>query len=172
MYKHSITSTWISRWNSSGTHSGLLKALTATTSYGLDKGAQYGIRFIVSSDGQYVLAYAPYYYYGAGSNVCLIRVSDGKFVWDTNAESSNSYFYMPIGKSGFACVKNINCDSGTGITHQHISAPEIMNTIADNAQANLCRTFTNQLMSNNFYSTDYPLIIPLVYDTSLFNLGS
>ena len=163
---------WISRWNSAGTHSGSLKTWAGTTSYGLAQGDQFGARFVISSDGKFVLAYSCYYYYGAGTHVALIRVSDGKFVWDTQDESTSGYFYTPIGKSDFFCMKTTNGDSGSGVYHQTIASHELMNNAADNTQVNMCRGFLTQTISSNFYSTDYPILISLQYDTALFSAGT
>lgn len=159
---------WVTRWNSSGTNAGSLKTWTGTTSYGLDQGAQYGARHVVSSDGKYVIAYAPYYYYGSGSHSVLIRVSDGKILWDENNDTSYTFTYTPIGKSDFACFSSVNADGGAGQYVQHINTEQRMNETADNSQINLCRSMTTQLLSSNFYSTDYPTIIPLQYDTNRF----
>ena len=162
---------WMSRWNADGTHTGALINRTLTTSYGVDQGQRYGIRHQVSSDGRYVLVHCPYYYYGAGSKVFLVRVSDGKTIWDENNDSSYGFFYTPIGKSDFVMLQNVNADSSAGIHHQSILSDALMNETADLARGNLCRSYVPGFMQSNFYSTDYPMFASLQYDTALFSAG-
>ena len=162
---------WISRWDSSGTHSGSLKTWSGTTSYGMDQGDRYGVRYVVSSDGRYVLIHSPYYYYGAGTHVAIVRVSDGKILWDENNESNYSYYFMPNGKSDFVCLKGDNADSGSGARTLHIDTEYWMNTQGDVTQGNFCRSFITQIVGSNYYSTDYPRYIPLFYDTAAFSVG-
>lgn len=159
---------WVHRWNADGTAAGSIKNYSWTTSYGIDQGTRYGARFQVSSDGRYVLAYCASYYYCAGYMTALIRVSDGKVVWDQNNDSTYGYQYTPVGKSDFYVVNDTNADSGSGLYSQYIHADHIMYTIADGAQGNFGRSMRTQLHSNNFHSTDYPIIIPMMYDTKLF----
>ena len=163
---------WMSRWNADGSHTGALINRSLTTSRGVDSGQRFGIRYQVSSDGRYVLVYCPYYYFGAGSKVFLIRVSDGKTVWDENNDTSYGFFYTPIGKSDFVMLENVNADSSAGIHHLSISSDSIMNETADLAQTNMCRSYVPGFMQSNFYSTDYPMFASVQYDTALFNVNA
>lgn len=160
---------WAHRWNADGTAEGSLYSGTYTTSYGVDQGAAYGARFCVSSDGRYVLAYNAAYYYSSGVQMMLTRVSDGKTIYDFNNDSSYAYMFTPMGKSDFACFRDVNADGGAGVYHQHITSDWLMWTSADKARVNMCRLNMIQMLSSNYNSTDYPTIIPIIYDTKIFN---
>jgi len=160
---------WVHRWNANGTAAGSVRNMSWTTSYGIDQGPQFGARWCVSSDGRYVLAYCASYYYNCGYHAALIRVSDGKVLWDQSLDSQYGFCFHPIGKSGFACYRDVNNDGGTGNYEQYIDADYMMLQNADNAQVNFGRSNITQLRGGNWYSTDYPARIPLIYDTKLFN---
>lgn len=162
---------WISRWDSSGVHSGNLKQWSGTTSYGVDSGNRFGTRYVVSSNGKYVLMHSCYYYYGSGSHVALVRVSDGKIVWDENNRTDHSFTYVPNGASDFSVFTSDNADGGSGVYYQHIDTEHQMNIQGDVTQGNLCNSFLQQIVGSNYNSTDYPRVIPLFYDTAAFCIG-
>jgi hypothetical protein len=163
---------WMSRWNADGTHTGALINRSLTTSRGSEAGYRYGIRYQVSSDGRYVLVHCPYYYFGSGTKVFLVRVSDGKTIWDESNDTTYGFFYTPIGKSDFVMLQNVNADGGAGIHHQSILSDALMNQTEDLAQTNMCRSYVPGFMHTNFYSTDYPMFASVQYDTALFNVNA
>jgi len=160
---------WVHRWGTTGLSEGAIVAQSNTTSYGIDQGVHYGIRFVVSSDGRYVMAYCASYYYQAGIYCALIRVSDGKTIYDFEHPNSRGYQFTPIGKSDFMCQNGANADSGSGLYFQHIASDWLMNTTNDSARANMVRTMATEIIGSNYNSTDYPCIVPLMYDTKPFN---
>lgn len=165
---------WITRWNSPseasnpGACQGNLKQFSGTTSYGVDQGAEYGARWHVTSDGRYVAAYSPYYYYGSGMHICFIRVSDGKFLWSTTTDTSYGYTVAPIGKSSFIIVQSTNADSGQGLFTNLLNMDDIFAKFGDNADCSAFSRWDSYMLDTPYYSTNYPAIIPAVYDTSLF----
>lgn len=159
---------WVHRWNADGTAAGSVINMNWTTSYGIDQGTAYGARFQISSDGRYVMAYCASYYYNSGYQAAIIRVADGKVVYDFNNDSTYGYQCVPIGKSDFFMARDVNGDSGAGLYAQYIHVNHLMHTVADGGRANFGRSNLTQLFSNNFHSTDYPIIIPIKYDTKLF----
>ena len=159
---------WTHRWNANGTAAGNIISNSWTTSYGIDQGTRFGARWCVSSDGRYVMAWCASYYYGSGYWAVLIRVSDGKTLYDFNQDSTYGYQFCPIGPSSFHCMRDVNSDGGSGCYAQHIDADYMMNTSADLARVNFGRSNLTQLRGGNFWSTDYPAIIPLIYDTKMF----
>lgn len=159
---------WVHRWNADGTAAGSIFSQSYTTQYGMDSGNQFGARFQVSSDGRYVLAYCSSYHYNTGYQAALIRVSDGKVVYDYNNDSTYGYQFVPVGKSDFYMGVDVNADGGAGLYCQYIHADHIMHTFADGSRADFARSRLTQLHSSNFYSTDYPVMIPMMYDTKLF----
>jgi len=159
---------WVTRWAANGTSEGSLKTYGGTTSYGYDQGDRFGARWHVTTDGRYIIAYSPYYYYGCGSHCAIIRVSDGKFIWDQNNDTTYSYYFSPVGVSDFAMMININADGGAGLYMQSINCDHLFASTADAAQANITRAYISQNLSGNYNSTDYPLLIPLQYDNRAF----
>lgn len=162
------TGAWVHRWNADGTAAGSVINMTYTTSYGIDQGIRYGARYVVSSDGRYVLAYCPSYYYHSGYQAALIRVSDGKVLHDYNNDSTNGYHFTPIGKSDFLVSSTVNAD-GSGLSMNLINSDYLMYTTADVGRIDMGRTMKTQLISTNYNSTDYPCLIPLQYDTKVFS---
>jgi hypothetical protein len=160
---------WVHRWGTTGLSEGAIVAQSNTTSFGIDSGVHFGIRFVVSSDGRYVMAYCASYYFQAGIYCALIRVSDGKTIYDFEHPNSFGYQFTPIGKSDFMCQNGDNSDSGNALRFQHIASDWLMNTTADSARANIVRTQASQIIGSNRNSTDYPCIVPLMYDTKPFN---
>lgn len=159
---------WVHRWAANGTAEGSIRNMSWTTSYGVEQGTQFGARWCVSSDGRYIMAYCPSYYYNCGYMAALIRVSDGKMLWDQQNDSSYGYQFHPIGVSSFMVYRDPNTDGGAGCYEQWIDADHMMLTNADNAQVNFGRSNLTQLRGGNWYSTDYPARVPLIYDTKLF----
>jgi hypothetical protein len=160
---------WAHRWNADGTAEGSIFSSSHTTSYGVDSGAGYGARFCVSSDGRYILSYCAAYYYSCGAMMMLTRVSDGKSIYDFIHDTTYAYMFTPMGKSDFACFRDVNSDSGSGMYHQHITSDWLMWTTADKGRVNMCRNFMTQMLSSNYNSTDYPTMLPIIYDTKIFN---
>ena len=99
----------------------------------------------------------------------LTRVSDGKTIYDYSHDATYAYMFAPMGKSDFACFKDQNADSGAGMYHQHITSDWLMWTTADKGRVNMCRSMMTQMLSSNYNSTDYPTMIPIIYDTKIFN---
>lgn len=160
---------WVHRWDTNGTASGSICSQSWTTTYGVDQGTQYGIRWTCSSDGRYVLAWCASYYYGCGYYAALVRVSDGKVVYDYTTDSTYGYSFTSVGKQGFCGFRDVNADGGAGVSMQFIDSDFLMQTNNDAARVNFMRSPGNQYISSNYYSTDYPGMIPIKYDTSLFN---
>lgn len=76
-----------------------------TTSYGRDQGIYYGQRTISSRDGDAVIAFCPYYYYGAGIYSYVIDRKNNTYYQPTflnSTSSSDGFIPVPYGDDGFA----------------------------------------------------------------------
>ncbi|MBF0454935.1 MAG: hypothetical protein HQL72_09015 [Magnetococcales bacterium] len=137
--------------------------LSTTTAYGAEQGSHYGVRFQISNDGKYILTYQPYYYYGGGAEVFLIRVSDGQYAYLQHQDSSNGRSFVPIREKGFLMTQSIDADSGAGMSSSHIDPALIFRDIADKANmSGKIPDFGSQLLDSAYTSTNYPFIVPIL----------
>ena len=137
----------------------------------LDQGRRYGARWHVSSDGRYVWCYAPEYYYHAGYHLYVIRVSDGKFVYDYRSDSTHGWTFCPMGKSGMFMTVGWNTDSGQGAYTKTNNLDDIFGRAQnDNNRYDFWSGHTGYwLEAGGSYSTAYLHCVPQIYDTSLFS---
>ena len=161
---------WVHRWNASGQSEGNKRHYSGTTSYGRDQGHRFGMRWQVTSDGRYLCAYCPYYYYGSGWIGAFIRVSDGKWLWDQNTDTSYGYQVCPIGKSSFFMAHTYNTDSGYGMYHSMIQLDQQFaeRSDGDRLSPNFFGDYEHSSIETAYHSTSYPALIPAMYNTHLF----
>jgi len=84
-----------------------------TTSYGIDQRDGAGIRTNISWDNNWVISYAPYYYYHSGINLhCIYTQDPTKYYYWRNTDTSNGLSPVPFGESSFImCYSVQNGDS-------------------------------------------------------------
>ena len=159
----------IQRWNADGTHEGVLTRWSWTTSYGYEQGDRFGARWQTSSDGEYVWAYCPSYYYGSGMYWICIRIRDGKFLKFQTNDSSHSRQMCPIGRSNMFYGTSDNGDN-PGLYYRMINLNHHFEVRSNGDDLS---TFDNSrgayLLDCAGNSTKYPCVIPSMYNTSLFN---
>ena len=137
--------------------------LSTTTTYGMESADRNGIRFQISNDGKYVICYQPYYYYGAGAEVFLIRVSDGKYAFLQYQDSSYGRSFAPIRDSDFMISYSPNSDSGYGIYMSHIDTRTVFQAIADKGDmSSKVPGFNVYIFDSAYHSTNYPYIVPII----------
>tara|TARA_B100001996_G_scaffold230779_1_gene178023 strand:- start:2890 stop:4434 length:1545 start_codon:yes stop_codon:yes gene_type:complete len=141
------------------------------THYGYEQGQWLGIRWQMSSDGRYIWAYCPEYYWGGGAYWGCVRVSDGKVIFWNMSDSSHGYSFLPVGKSSLMVFQQWNTDGGQGAYHK-MHDLEMWFSNWDDAY-NWSSNVYNHYYSRYFeaggaYSTSYYCAIPAHYDTSLF----
>ena len=158
----------VQRWNADGTYEGVLWNGTWTTSYGYEQGSRFGSRWQVSTSGKYWWAYCPSYYYGAGLYWIAVRVSDGKVMYFQTNDSTHGRMTCPIGLNSMVITYDTNAD-GPGIYHREIELDYFFNINADMYNMPLDNNYNAWTLDTAGNSTDYPLIIPAYYNTSLFN---
>ena len=164
---------WACRWDTNGNSEGNLRQWSGTTSYGREQGERFGMRWQVTSDGRYITAYCPYYYYGSGWLGMFIRVSDGKFLWDQSTDTTYGCQIAPIGKSSFMMHRNVNSDGGYGMYYTLQNMDHCFSQCADGARIspNGNHFFTGESHScidTPYWSTAYPAMIPAMYNTHAF----
>ena len=159
---------WTCRWNADGTTEGNIYNASHTTSYGYPNGNQFGVRWQVSSDGDYWFAYCPTYYYGAGMFGVLVRVKDGKTLYINASDSSYGHQICPLGKSDFLMARQVNSDGGPGMYYRVIRTKREMMRLNDLSNFNGQDNMRTYMIDTPYYSTAYPGLIPAFYDTHLF----
>ena len=170
---------WTCRWNSptvdgNGNSAGSQKNFSGTTTYGIDQGHRYGARFVQTSDGRYIAMYSPYYHYGAGVHMTIVRVSDGKTLhsqWQTSGDTCTP---VPYGKSNFLMASTRNTDGGSGLRFSTFFCDWRFNTLNNNADPDAFGIMdqSEYTYDSDYYTTSYPAIIPSQYNTAVFNEGN
>ena len=132
-----------------------------TTTYGHEKGNAFGIRFQISNNGQYVIAYTPAYYYGSGALLTITDTATSKVLTLAYKDATYGYSFAPIGDIDFVMCKSVSADNGVGAAIQTMPMYEAFRDTADGmsytGHAPMLNTFdTSQ------HGTDYPYIIPIV----------
>ncbi len=161
---------WVHRWDANGNAEGSKRHYSGTTSYGRGSGERFGMRWQVTSDGRYLCAYCPYYYYGSGWIGAFIRVSDGKWLWDQNTDTTYGFQICPIGKSSFFMNITYNSDGGYGMYHTMVNLDQQFSERSDGSRIspNLFSSEQHSTIDTAYWSTTYPVLIPAMYDTHAF----
>ena len=157
----------VQRWNADGTAEGVIWNGTWTTSYGYEQGQRFGSRWQVSTSGKYWWAYCPSYYYGAGVYWICVRVSDGKFIKFQSNDGTNGRGMAPLAEHSMMWTYTTNSD-GPGIYFKVWELDYYMNVLNDGDTISLDNNFTNYIMDSASNTTNYPCIVPAMYDTSMF----
>jgi len=97
--------------NNQGTEYEFSQQLTLSRSNGLGS-TDYGMAsHVVSNDGKYVCLFDSYYYYGAGINLCLVRVADGAMLYAQYGDTSRGFNVIPQKHNTFIFNRSISSDS-------------------------------------------------------------
>ena len=136
--------------------------------YGYDQGNQHGVRWQQSSDGRYVWSYQQAYYYGAGFAILVTRVADGKCLWQYYQDSTNGWHFLPIGKSNMMIGYTENADD-PGYRYRIMNLDNVFEMYHDKQQIDFVGSNCNYMLNVCGNSTQYPYVVPAMYDTSLFS---
>jgi len=158
----------VHRWNADGTYEGEVWNGTWTTSYGFGHGNRFGSRWQVTTSGKYVWAYCPSYYYGAGVYWVCIRVSDGKFIKFQSNDSTNGRASAPIGMNSMIWTYTENSD-GPGLYYKIWELDYYLAILNDNQTVSLDDNYSAYILDCPTNTTNYPTIVPAMYDTSMFH---
>lgn len=170
---------WVCRWNSpsvdgNGSSQGSQKNFGGTTCYGIEQGHRFGARFTQTSDGRYIAMYSPYYYYGAGVHMTIVRVSDGKTLHSQWQTSGDTAIPVPYGKSNFLMATSRNTDGGSGVRFGIFFCDWRFANRNNNDDPDMFGTvdMSEYTYDSSYHSTAYPAIIPAIYNTAVFNQGN
>ena len=160
---------WACRWNSDGSYEGRIFNMSWTTSYGQEQGQRFGIRWQVTSDGRYLYGYCASYHYGSGIMGVCVRVSDGKMLYEHQNDSTYGFHTCPRGKSDWFCSKSVNSDGGPGLYHICHDTDWRFATENDTGHFRSHDSWLTQMIDTAYYSTSYPGICPMMYNTGAFS---
>ncbi len=170
---------WCGRWNSptvdgNGNFAGSQKNFSGTTTYGIDQGHRFGARFTQTSDGRYIAMYSPYYHYGAGSHMTIVRVSDGKTLHSQWQTSGDTAIPVPYGKSNFLIATSRNSDGGSGVRFSVFFCDWRFANRNNNSDPDMFggMDMSEYSYDTTYHTTSYPAIIPAIYNTAVFNEGN
>tara|TARA_B100000780_G_scaffold241160_1_gene183535 strand:- start:52 stop:1461 length:1410 start_codon:yes stop_codon:yes gene_type:complete len=134
--------------------------MSATTTYGMEQGNRFGMRFQISNDGKYIIAFGYYYYYGCGFQASLTRVSDGKTHYWQDSNTTHGWTVAPWRDSGFVIGYSENSDNSNGAFVGTLDAEALLEASGDGASFN-CAWVTSRFDSH-YNSTNYPYILPIM----------
>jgi len=98
--------------------------LANTTSYGIDQRDGAGIRTNISWDNNWIISYAPYYYYHSGINLhCIYTQDPTKFYYWRNTDTSNGLSPVPFGESSFIMCYSVQNGDTPG-PHLYYANPQ------------------------------------------------
>jgi hypothetical protein len=98
--------------------------LGATTTYGIENSDSYGIRTNISWDNNWVISYAPYYYFHCGINLHCINTADPtKYYTWRNTDTSNGLSPVPYGESSFITCYSVQNGNSPG-PHLYYANPQ------------------------------------------------
>jgi hypothetical protein len=147
-----------------------------TTSYSIDQGDSYGIRTNISWDNNWVISYAPYYYYHCGINLHCINTADPtKYYYWRNTDQSNGLSPVPFGESSFmSCYSVQNGDDpGPYIYYANPQAAFENGRRADNSvianggDLQIFSTAFNWQFDSMSHTTQYPHIAVMPHWTTV-----
>ena len=113
--------------------------MSVTTSYGIDNGNLYGMRHQTTWDNKWVVAYAPYYYYGCGAKMYFVYtpnpaiyymyqyddtsngvgiapIQENKFIWAYHSANNDGEVGMQAGTFSPEQFRERNVVSGTSLS--------------------------------------------------------
>ncbi len=136
-----------------------ISLIGVTTSYGIEQGSFYGQRSNITWDNNWVFAYSPYYYYGAGINMHVVSVANPAVGYYYQSGNTDVGFSVaPIQENKMAIrFNNWNADGNVGnqigIMDPANSFLSNGGSIGYNAQSGVIDTYPP--------NTSYPIITPM-----------
>jgi len=145
-----------------------------TTSYGVTQGTYYYTKMNTTWDGNWAMAYTPYYYYGCGCFGFVFSTQDPRRSFRIqNTNSASGGMIVPYGKSGLRYMCGINTDSAsvsiiswdfknTDLNYSSAAATTYIHSNAAGAQAvnndGILNSAVNAYsgITGFYYSTCYP----------------
>lgn len=139
--------------------------VSCTTSYGFEQGSYYGMRHQITWDNQWVAAFAPYYYYGAGLSGHVVNTDDPtRYYRLSYGSSSCGVSILPIRESGFAySFHESNADSSQGLNVGLMDFAgagfQTTGVLANGGAVSL--STSRYWIDTGYTSTNYPCLMPV-----------
>ena len=147
-----------------------------TTSYGIDQRDGAGIRTNISWDNNWVIAYAPYYYYHSGINLhCIYTQDPTKYYYWRNTDTNNGVSPVPFGESSFMMCYSVQNGDTPG-AHLYYANPQAAfengrrndgTTIANAGDLQPFNVTMNYMFDSMSNTTQYPHIAVMPHWTTV-----
>lgn len=142
-----------------------------TTSYGIEQGVYYGMRYMQTWDNNWFAAYAPYYYYQTGINVIFFNTKDpSKYYIGQWASTSWGAQLVPFKKDKFIFhAGSSNADGNVGMRLYVVDPGGLLKygrdsngtTVANGANIDLFKSTFTYSFDTRYQSTNYPTVVPM-----------
>lgn len=144
----------------------------ATTSYGIEQGNDYGMRYMHTWDNDWFAFYSVYYYYGSGMNVIFVKASDPtKYYFGQWASTSWGAQLVPFKKDKFIMhAGDSNADGNVGMRLYTVDLGGLFKNGREPNGTARANGSTIDLFSSSAYqysfdtrytSTNYPIVVPM-----------
>ena len=139
-----------------------------TTSYGIEQGTLYGLRHNITWGNDWVVTYAPYYYYGCGMLAHFISTADpSKYYVYQDTDSQHGIGIVPVQESSFIWSKHTNNNDGGAGLYVGFFGPEMALDTGVAVGSTLPTQMTQGGNYDTFYtSTNYSWLVPMSSWTS------
>lgn len=148
-----------------------LNGIGNTTSYGIEQGTWYGMRYMQTWDNNWIAAYAPYYYYQTGFNAIFFNSKDpAKYYTGQWADTSWGAQIVPFKKDKFIFhAGSSNADGNVGMRLYVVDlgglekyGVESTGTARSNGSGiDLFKSTFTYSFDTRYQSTNYPTIVPV-----------
>jgi hypothetical protein len=156
------------------TSSGTLTTLNGqsnTTSYGIEQGTNFGMRYMQTWDQYWVAAYSPYYYYCTGINVIFFNTQDPSRYYTAQWASTDwGAQLVPFKKDKYIFhAGSSNVDGNVGMRLYVVDPGGLRKygvdsagtTVANGATIDLFKSTFTYSFDTRYQSTNYPTIVPM-----------
>lgn len=142
-----------------------------TTSYGIEQGTWYGMRYMQTWDNNWFAAYAPYYYYQTGMNVIFFNTKDpSKYYIGQWASTSWGAQLVPFKKDKFIFhAGQSNADGNVGMRLYVVDPGGLLKygrdsngtSVSNGASIDLFKSTFTYSFDTRYQSTNYPTVVPM-----------
>ena len=156
------------------TSSGTLTTLNGqghTTSYGIEQDLYYGMRYMQTWDQNWIVCYAPYYYYQTGWCGIFFNTQDpSKYYTSRWASTSWGAQIVPFKKDKYIFHSgDSNADGTVGMRLYVVDPGGLLKygvdsngtTVANGAELSLFKSMFSYTFDTRYQSTNYPTIVPM-----------
>jgi hypothetical protein len=156
------------------TSSGTLTTLNGqghTTSYGIEQDLYYGMRYMQTWDQNWIVCYAPYYYYQTGWCGIFFNTQDpSKYYTSRWASTSWGAQIVPFKKDKYIFHSgDSNADGTVGMRLYVVDPGGLLKygvdsngtAVANGAELSLFKSMFSYTFDTRYQSTNYPTIVPM-----------